>query len=104
MRQLRNYQVQYTDDDGILAFSKYLAAEHNVSGEADRIVVVVNTDPHTIRETTVHLDLAKLGIEYGTHLQITDLISGDVYHVSSDFFVRLDPFHEPAHVFSVKPY
>ena len=104
VRQLRNYQVQYTDDDGILAFSKYLAAEHNVSGEADRIVVVVNTDPHTIRETTVHLDLAKLGIEYGTHLQITDLISGDVYHVSSDFFVRLDPFHEPAHVFSVKPY
>jgi len=104
VRQLRNLEIQYSDDDAILAFAKYLAAEHSPTGEDDRIVVVVNTDPHTIRETTVHLDPAKLNLAYGTRLKVTDLISGDVYHVGADFFVRLDPFHEPAHVFSVKPY
>jgi starch synthase (maltosyl-transferring) len=99
--QLRNIHFHHTDDSAILAYSKYISAEHSFTGTADSILVIANVDPHAVRETTVHLDLAKLGLPYDVEFQVTDLITNKTYTWSSENFVRLDAFDEPVHIFQI---
>ena len=101
LRQLRNIQFHNTDDTAILAFSKYLSAENSPTSKADSVLVVANVDPHAVRETTVHLDLAKLGLPYDVQFEVTDLITNQTYTWSADNFVRLDAFQEPVHIFKI---
>ncbi|MEO0067392.1 MAG: hypothetical protein RJB63_517 [Actinomycetota bacterium] len=101
IRQLRNLELQHTDDSAILAFSKHLDAEHTDSGKSDTVLVVVNVDPHTVRETMVRLDLSKLGLPAGAKFEVKDLLTGDKYEWSSDNYVRLDSFTQPAHIFQI---
>jgi starch synthase (maltosyl-transferring) len=101
IRQLRNLEIQHTDDSAIMAFSKHLSREHTESGKADTILVVVNTDPHAVRETMVRLDLEKLGLPKGAHFEVKDLLNGEKYEWSSDNYVRLDSFVQPAHIFQI---
>jgi starch synthase (maltosyl-transferring) len=101
VRQLRNIEFHHTDDTAILAFSKFLSAEQSATGKSDAILVVANVDPHAVRETTVHLDLAKLGIAYDSSFEVTDLITNETYVWSADNFVRLDAFNEPVHIFKI---
>ncbi|MDE2387338.1 MAG: alpha-1,4-glucan--maltose-1-phosphate maltosyltransferase [Actinomycetales bacterium] len=101
LMQLRNIEFHHTDDSSILAFSKHLAAEHSPTGKADTVIVVVNVDPHSVRETGVHLDLAKLGLPYGSQFEVHDLITGEKWIWSADNYVRLDSFVESAHVLHV---
>jgi starch synthase (maltosyl-transferring) len=99
--QLRNLTIQRTDDDAILCYSKHLAAEFTGTNTADTLIVVVNTDPHAVRETVVHLDLASLGLEPGSHFTVTNLVTGVEWTWSADNYVRLDPFTEPVHILHV---
>ena len=101
LRQLRNLDVHWADDDSMLVYTKYLAAEHTGTGSADAIIVVANVDPHSVRETMVHLDLTKIGLEPGTPFSVTDLITGGTYEWSTDNYVRLDAFTEPVHILHV---
>jgi starch synthase (maltosyl-transferring) len=101
IRQLRNLELQHTDDSAILAFSKHLDAEHTDSGKSDTILVIVNVDPHAVRETMVRLNLEKLGLRQGATFEVTDLLTGDKYEWSSDNYVRLDSFTNPAHIFQI---
>ena len=101
IRQLRNLELQHTDDSAILAFSKHLDAEHTDSGRPDTILVIVNVDPHAVRETMVRLNLEKLGLPQGATFEVTDLLTGDKYEWSSDNYVRLDSFTNPAHIFQI---
>jgi starch synthase (maltosyl-transferring) len=101
VRQLRNLEIQQTDDSAILAFSKHLSAEHTESGKSDTILVVVNVDPHAVRETMVHLDLEKLGLPKASRFEVTDLLTGEKYEWTSDNYVRLDAFVQPAHIFQI---
>ena len=101
IRQLRNLELHHTDDSAIMAFSKHLSAEHTESGKADTILVIVNVDPHAVRETMVHLDLSKLGLAHGSKFEVNDLLTGETYEWSSDNYVRLDSFTQPAHIFSI---
>jgi starch synthase (maltosyl-transferring) len=99
--QLRNIEFHHSDDGAFLVFSKHLDTEHSFTGESDTIIVVVNTDPHAVRETTVRLDLTKLGMSAESNFEVQDLITGERYHWSSNNFVRLDAFAEPAHILHV---
>jgi starch synthase (maltosyl-transferring) len=99
--QLRNLFTHWSDDAAILVFSKHLSAELSPTKKANTIVVVANLDPHAVRETNVHLDLAALGISGGTRFDVEDLISGDKYEWGADNYVRLDAFHEPVHILRV---
>jgi starch synthase (maltosyl-transferring) len=54
-----------------------------------------------VRETTVRLDLTKLGLPAEANFEVQDLITGERYHWSSNNFVRLDAFDEPAHILHV---
>jgi starch synthase (maltosyl-transferring) len=101
IRQLRNLELQHTDDSAILAFSKHLDAEHSDSGKSDTILVVINVDPHAVRETMVRLNLEKMGLPAGAKFEVKDLLTGDKYEWSSDNYVRLDSFTQPAHIFQI---
>jgi starch synthase (maltosyl-transferring) len=84
-----------------MAFSKHLSGEHTDSGKSDTILVVVNTDPHAVRETMVRLDLERLGLPHGARFEVKDLLNGEKYEWSSDNYVRLDSFVQPAHIFQI---
>jgi len=99
LRQLRNLAVHWSDDDCILVYSKYLAADFTTGGDA--IIVVANLDPHSVRETTVHLDPRTFGLTPGDNFEVTDLITGNVFTWGQDNYVRLDAFTEPVHILSV---
>ncbi len=108
LRQLRNLDVHWSDDEAIVVYTKYLAAEHNLAGQGaeisgvrDAIIVVANVDPHSVRETIVHLDLTKLGMLPTDRYAVTDLITGSTFEWGSDNYVRLDAFGEPVHIVHV---
>ncbi|MBM3717069.1 MAG: alpha-1,4-glucan--maltose-1-phosphate maltosyltransferase, partial [Actinobacteria bacterium] len=102
LRQLRNLSVHWSDDDAILVFSKHLDAALSPTGESDTILVVVNVDPHSARQTTVHLDTTVWGVEPGTPYDVEDLVTGQVWTWADHNFVRLDAYSEPVHILHVK--
>ncbi|SDZ28841.1 alpha-1,4-glucan:maltose-1-phosphate maltosyltransferase [Herbiconiux ginsengi] len=101
--QLRNLRFHGSDDDSIVVYSKHLDGEFTPDGISDTVIVVVNVDPHSVRETTVHLDLELLGLPAGASFEVTDLLSGNVWEWSADNYVRLDAFTQPAHILHLTP-
>ncbi len=99
--QLRNLRFHGSDDDSIVVYSKHLDAEFTGTGRADTLLVVVNLDPHSVRETTVHLDLALLGLPADSTFTVTDLLSENTWEWSAHNYVRLDAFTQPAHILHV---
>jgi len=102
LRQLRGLDVHWSDDDAILVFSKHIAGALTADGVSDTIIVVANVDPHSMRQTTVHLDSTVWGVPRGEEFEVEDLITGAVWTWNQDAFVRLDAFHEPVHILHVK--
>jgi starch synthase (maltosyl-transferring) len=102
LQRLRNITFHTTDDESVLCFSKRLTAAQSPTGREDTIVVVANLDPHSIRETTVHLDLAALGLDRRAGFVAHDLVSGASWHWGESVYVRLDPHDEPVHVVHVR--
>jgi starch synthase (maltosyl-transferring) len=100
--QLRNISIHWSDDDAILVYSKHLDAALSPTGRNDTIIVVVNTDPHSVRQTMVHLDTRIWGVEPGTPFEVEDLLSGAQWTWSDHNFVMLDAFAEPVHILHVK--
>jgi starch synthase (maltosyl-transferring) len=91
---LRNVRFHWTESDHVLAWSKK-------TGD-DIVLVVVNLDSHGVRETTVHVDLPALGFEWHDSIAVHDVVTGADYTWGEANYVRLDPFVEPAHVFTVR--
>ncbi len=100
LQQLRNLRVHYSDDQSILVFSKHISANHAPNGKANTILVVVNCDPHSARETTIHLRLDELDVP--ASFKVKDLITGNSYNWGEHNFVRLDAFTEPAHIMRIE--
>ncbi len=92
---LRNLRFHHVDQPELICFSKS-------TQEGDTVLVVVNTDPHQLREATVWLDLPALGMDPGADFVVHDEISGQTYRWGQANYVRLDPAVEPAHIFQVK--
>jgi starch synthase (maltosyl-transferring) len=94
LQLLRNLTVHSSDDENILVYSK-------TAGD-DTVIVVVNVDPHAARETTVHLNMAALGLDWHDHLVVHDEITGQTWTWGEHNYVRLDPYTEPAHILTVR--
>ncbi len=94
LQRLRNITVHGADDENVLVFSKH--------AEDDVVVVVLNLDPHAARETTVHLNMPALGLDWHDSFVVHDEITGQDWTWGEHDYVRLDPFHEPAHVLTVR--
>ncbi len=90
---MRNIVFHEVDSPDVLCWSKR-------TGD-DVVLVVVNLDPHGAREATVHLDLPALGSDWDRTVQVRDEVTGAEYTWGTANYVRLDPFSEPAHVFTV---
>lgn len=102
LRQLRNISFHWSDDDAILVYSKHLDAAFTGTGSPDTILVVANVDPHSVRETTVHLDTRIWGVEPGDPFEVEDLLTGERWTWTDHNYVRLDAFAEPVHILRVR--
>ncbi len=104
LRQLRNLDVHWSDDEAVLVYTKHLPAGFSGAkpDRPDGLIVVVNTDPHSVRETMVHLDLTRLGLPHPSTYEVTDLLSGRRWMWGVDNYVRLDSFSEPVHILRVE--
>ena len=100
LQQLRNLTVHSSDDESILVFSK--ASTGSTTGDNDIVIVVVNVDPHAARETTVHLNMPALGMDWQDTFVVHDELSDETWSWGERNYVRLDPFHEPAHILTVR--
>jgi starch synthase (maltosyl-transferring) len=92
---LRNLRFHDTDNDQVSCFSKMLGS--------DRVVVVVNLDPHHVQECTVRLRMDQLGLQWWDRIRVHDALSGGAWEWGEYNYVRLDPFAEPAHLLSATP-
>ncbi len=102
LQRLRGITFHRTDDDQVIAYSRHVPAEHSPTGEADTVLVVVNLDPHGVRETHVHVDSTTLGLPEHAGYSVQDLLSGHSYGWGGYNYVRLDPYDTTAHVFAVR--
>jgi starch synthase (maltosyl-transferring) len=102
LQQLRNLSIHWSDDDAILVYVKHLDAALSPTGQSDTIIVVVNTDPHSVRQTMVHLDTLLWGVQPGDPYEVEDLVTGARWTWSDHNFVMLDAFSEPVHILHVK--
>jgi starch synthase (maltosyl-transferring) len=102
LRQLRNLSVHWSDDDSVLVYVKHLPAAVSPTGAADTIIVVANVDPHSVRQTMVHLDTRVWGVEPGEPYEVEDLATGARWTWSDHNFVQLDAFTQPVHILHVK--
>ncbi len=102
LRQLRNLHIHESEDDSVLVFSKYLDAPFTGTGTPDALIIIANVDPHSVRETLVHLDVTRFGIPLGVPYDVHDLVSGAIWTWSADNYVHLDAFTDPVHILHVK--
>jgi hypothetical protein len=69
---------------------------------ANDILVIVNTDPHRVQETVVHVPIDEMGIDEEQPYVVEDLLTGARYTWRGvRNYVRLDPAEQPGHLFLV---
>ena len=92
---LSNVHFHLADNDQVTAFSKR---------EGDDVVLtIVNMDPHNVREATVHLAMPVLGLGWEDGFEVHDELTGaSWWWQGPSNYVRLDPYHQPAHVFHIR--
>jgi starch synthase (maltosyl-transferring) len=95
---LRNVQFHSVDNESVTAFSK------RDDSTGDTVLVVCSLDSHSLQWANTSLDMPALGLDWDERFRVTDLITGAEYDWGQFNTVRLDPHHEPAHVFAVQGY
>ncbi len=98
LQRLRNLTMHTAEDPSTIVFSK----RREVDGRDDTIVVVINLDPHSTRETWIHLNMPELGLEWDEGFLAHDLVTGASWHWGEHAFVRLGRDGEPAHILQVR--
>jgi starch synthase (maltosyl-transferring) len=95
---LRNLRFHLVDSPDVIAYSKRCGD--------DVVLVVCNLDPHGVRESTVHLWLPALGLDWEAGpFEVHDELAGQSWTWQGPSnYVRLDPEVAPAHVFHVRPH
>jgi len=96
LQQLRALTFHRVNNEQIICWSKHDSAT------GDRVLVVLNLDPHGTREATVSLDMPALGLDWHDRFGVFDQLTGESFDWSQYSYVRLDPFVEPAHVLTLQ--
>jgi starch synthase (maltosyl-transferring) len=97
LHHLDNLVFHDPDNPNIIAYSK------STRDSANRVLVVVNLDPHAAHECTLLLNGDALAIGPSQTYTVTDLISGAAYQWNGlANYVRLDPTVEPVHLLRVE--
>ncbi|MFJ2928965.1 alpha-1,4-glucan--maltose-1-phosphate maltosyltransferase [Streptomyces massasporeus] len=93
LQQLRDLHFHHADQEAVIAYSKRKGS--------NTVLVVANLDPHHTQEATVSLDMPQLGLDWHESVPVRDELTGETYHWGRANYVRLEPGHRPAHVFTV---
>ncbi len=92
--QMRSIRFHETQNENLIAYSK-------TSG-TNKILVVVNLDPHHAHEGQLDLDTSGLGLPYDEAFTAHDLLSDERYTWRGQHhYLRLDP-STPAHIFRLE--
>ena len=98
LQRLRNLDFHDTTNPQILAFSK------TSDDGTDVVLTVVNLDPWNTQECTLVLDLAALGLPFDRPYEAYDELSNQSFTWQGpEPYVRLDPYHDVAHVLHLRP-
>ena len=95
LHYLRNLRFHQTSSHEIIATASA------VRDGDDTVIVVVNLDPHSVRATSLALDMPALGLGWHDTFTVTDAFTGESYQWGERPFVRLDPYTQPAHILTV---
>jgi starch synthase (maltosyl-transferring) len=95
LQQLRTLRFHPVDNPNLLCFSK------TDPGSTDAVLVVVNLSSRHTQIGTTSLDLPTLGLDWHERVAVTDELNGARYDWGQFNYVELDPYREPAHIFSV---
>jgi starch synthase (maltosyl-transferring) len=101
---LQNLTLHESTDDATIVYSKHKTLP---DGTKDTLIIVVNVDPHSVRESTVSLDLEALELDpenltRNGGFMVDDLLTGDSWEWGEHNYVRLDAHVEPAHILSIR--
>ena len=99
LQWMRTLTIHEVDSPDVMCWSKSMLLD---DGTRDTVIVVVNLDPHGARESTVHLDMPALGLDWDSRFTVEDQVTGESFEWGAHDYVRLDPFSEPAHVLTVR--
>ncbi|GAA0377174.1 alpha-1,4-glucan--maltose-1-phosphate maltosyltransferase [Microbispora corallina] len=106
LQELRNLRFHNVDQPDLICFSKRLNGAYDTAtrrhGLGDVVLAVVNLDPHNTREATVRLDMPALGLDWQAEFVVDDQLSGESYRWGQSNYVRLDPYVNPAHIFTLR--
>ncbi len=92
-----NLRFHQADDAQIIAYSKCTPDFGN------RILVIINLNPHGMTGSLVHLDTAALGLPGDAHYRVRDLLHGNVYEwTGANNYVSLDPKATFMHLFRIE--
>jgi maltose alpha-D-glucosyltransferase/alpha-amylase len=86
---LRNLHFHHADDENILASPRAASCPT----AARHVIVVANLDPHSTRESLVHLDMPALGLEWWSTMPVHDLVTDAWWDWGQEAYVRLGPRH-----------
>ncbi|WP_432825357.1 maltotransferase domain-containing protein [Dactylosporangium sp. CA-092794] len=95
LQRLRNTVFHGIDNEQILCFSK------RDPQTDDTVLVVVSLDSHNVQWGNTTLDMPALGFDWHERFTVRDEITGAMFDWGQHNAVRLDPYYEPAHVFTV---
>jgi starch synthase (maltosyl-transferring) len=96
LHHLRGLRFHETDNAELLCYSKL-----DPAGK-DAMLIIVNVDPYHAQAGWVDVDLAALGLPYGSTYELHDELGDGTYRWQGNAnWVRLDPQGLPAHVFHI---
>jgi starch synthase (maltosyl-transferring) len=94
---LRNLRFHEIDNDALLCWSKRDPATGNT------VLAVCSFDAAGVQWGNTTLDMPALGLDWHERFTVRDQLTGGVYDWGQRNAVRIDPFLEPAHIFTVHP-
>jgi starch synthase (maltosyl-transferring) len=92
---LRNLRFHHVDNEAILCWSKRDADTGNI------VLVVCSLDSHNVQWGNTTVDMPGLGFDWHERFTVRDELTGATFDWGQHNAVRLDPYLEPAHVFTV---
>ncbi|WP_434743533.1 maltotransferase domain-containing protein [Micromonospora sp. SH-82] len=96
LHRLRNLVFHDVDNPALLCWSKHDPATGNT------VLVVCSFDSREVQWGNTVLDMPALGLDWHDRFTVHDELTGTTYDWGQHNAVRLDPYLQPAHVFTVR--
>ena len=93
LQDLRSLHFHFSEDDNIIAYSKRV--------DGNTVLVACLLDPHRERSSTIHWNMAALGLEDDDLYVARDLISGHSWTWGRHTYVQFQPWQQVAHVATI---